>query len=189
MRDGANVLPTYPQATLPISEIGSAVPVLSNVHHEADADGIYRRIHPFVLFDRVPLPSLGIGVYLAAHPATEITVDVNTVAVDGKTIPLDRSGATILRYRGPHKTHAMLSAGGFIRQEFRIMNGELDRAQVEQDLANKYVLVGYTAPGLFDLRPSPTDGVFSGMEINATMLDNLLADDFIHSMPTAWTVA
>lgn len=190
MGDGArDVLPSYPMATLPISEIAGAVQVLANVHHDADADGIYRRIHPLVLFDQVPLPNLGVGLYLAAHPRAGITVAGNTMVVDGRTIPLDSSGATILRYRGPHKTHALLSAASFIRQEFRILNGELDPAQVEQDLAGKYILFGYTAPGLFDLRPSPTDGAFSGIEINATMLDNLLAGDFIHSMLPAWTVA
>ena len=189
MRDGTTIIPTYQQATLPIREIGSAVPVLCNVNQVADTDGIYRRIHPFVFFDQVPLPSLGIGIYLAAHPEVEIIVDKGTIAVDDKIIPLDGSGATILRYRGPHKTHAIQSAASFIRQEFRIMNGELEPAQVEQDLAGKYVMVGYTAPGLFDLRPSPTDGVFSGMEINATMLDNLLTGDFMHSMPAAWTVS
>lgn len=190
MGDGAaDLLPSYPMATLPISEIGSAVQVLANVHHDADADGIYRRIHPLVFFDQVPLPTLGIGLYLAAHPRAGITVAGNTIVIEGRTIPLDGSGATILRYRGPHKTHALISGASFIRQEFRIMNGELDPEQVEQDLADKYILFGYTAPGLFDLRPSPTDGVFSGMEINATMLDNLLTGDFIHSMAAAWTVA
>ena len=185
---GKAVLPSYSKATLPISEIGRVVPVLCNVHHQADADGIYRRVHPFVLFDGIPLPTLGIGVYLAANPKAEVVVDAGRIAVDGMTIPLDRDGATILRYRGPHNTHRMLSAASFIRQEFRINNGELNPAKVERDLAGKYVLFGYTAPGLFDLRPSPTDGTFSGMEINATMLDNLLAGDFIHSMPGAWTV-
>lgn len=189
MRSSAQALPTYPRATLPISEIGSVVQVLCNVHHEADADGIYRRILPLVLFDQAPLPTLGIGVYLAAHPGADISISKGSMAISNKSIPLDRSGSTILRYRGPHKTYAMLSAASFIRQEFGITNGELSPAQIEHDLAGKYVLFGYTAPGLFDLRPSPTDGVFSGMEINATVLDNLLTGDFIHSLPIAWTVA
>ena len=185
---GEAVLPRYPRATLPISEIGSAAPVLCNVHHNADADGIYRRVHPFVLFAGAPLPTLGIGVYLAANPQVEITVDRDRILLGDRTIPLDGAGSTILRYRGPQKTHAMFSAASLIRQEFQIKNGEMDAAEVERDLADKYVLFGFTAPGLFDLRPSPTDGVFSGMEINATMLDNLLAGDFIRSLPGIWNV-
>lgn len=187
-REEQGTLPSYPRATLPISEIGSAVPVLCNVHHDADADGIYRRINPLVRFDGVLLPTLGFGVFLAANPEAEVIVEKDRIEVAGKTIPLDRSGATILRYRGPHQTHTSLSAAASIRQEFRIKNGELDPALVEQDLAGRYVLFGYTAPGLFDLRPSPTDGAFSGVEINATMLDNLLAGDFIHSISVSWTV-
>ena len=190
MRDKSRtVLPSYPRATLPISEIGNAAQVLCNVHHEADADGIYRRINPLVQFDGTHLPTLGFGVYLAAHPGIEITAEQGRIAVAGKIIPLDQSGATMLRYRGPHQTHTSLDAAAFIRQEFQIKNGEMDPARVEQDLAGKYVLFGFTAPGLFDLRPSPTDGKFSGMEINATFLDNLLADDFIRSIPPTRSVA
>ncbi|MFZ5797784.1 MAG: CHASE2 domain-containing protein [Thermodesulfobacteriota bacterium] len=182
-----DILPRYPMATLPVHEIARAATVLCNVHHGADADGIYRRIHPFVLFDGVPLPSLGIGLYLAAHPKALIQVNRHAVIIDGNRIPLDKYGATIPRYRGPHKTHMMHSAAAFIRQEFRLMNGELVPEEIEHDLTGKYVLFGYTAPGLFDLRPSPTDGMFSGMEINATVLDNLLAGDFIRPMSAAWT--
>lgn len=188
-KEAQATLPSYPLATLPLSEIGSVVPVLCNVHHEADADGIYRRINPLVRFDGSPLPTLGFGVFLAAHPGAEVIVAKDRIEVAGKTIPLDRSGATILRYRGPHQTHSSLPAAAFIRQEFSIKNGELDPAGVAQDLAGRYVLFGYTARGLFDLRPSPTDGVFSGVEINATMLDNLLVGDFIHAMPAPWTVS
>ncbi|MFP4349968.1 MAG: adenylate/guanylate cyclase domain-containing protein, partial [Desulfococcaceae bacterium] len=44
-------------------------------------------------------------------------------------------------------------------------------------------LVGFSAPGLFDLRPTPVGGVFSGVEIHATFLDNLLSGDFLHRVP------
>ncbi len=40
-----------------------------------------------------------------------------------------------------------------------------------------------SAPGLYDLRPIPIDGVFPGVEIHATALDNLLAGDFLRPAP------
>ena len=48
---------------------------------------------------------------------------------------------------------------------------------------NKFVFFGFSAPGLFDLRPTSVGGIFSGVEIHATMLDNLLSGDFMKTTP------
>ncbi|HAO21510.1 MAG TPA: adenylate/guanylate cyclase domain-containing protein, partial [Desulfobacteraceae bacterium] len=55
-------------------------------------------------------------------------------------------------------------------------------------LKDKYVFLGFSAPGLYDLRPSPISGVFPGVEIHATLLDNFLSQDFIRQMPRQITV-
>lgn len=182
-------LPVYRNATFPIDVIGKAADVLANVNQKPDEDGIYRRIQPFVLFDGKPLPNLGIALYLAAHPQAEVHVLPESITVDGYAIPVNPTGAAILKYRGPSGTYTMLNAASLIRQEFRLRNGESGAEKIVQDLAGKYVLFGYTAPGLFDLRPTPTDGIFSGVEINATALDNLLSRDFIHPVSQIWTFA
>ncbi len=54
---------------------------------------------------------------------------------------------------------------------------------------DKYVLFGFSAPGLLDLKPTPMSGVYPGVEVNATMLDNLLSGDFMRPMSTAATLA
>jgi adenylate cyclase len=56
-------------------------------------------------------------------------------------------------------------------------------------LAGKHVFFGFTAPGLFDLRPSPMGGVYSGVEVQATMLDNLLSESFVRPAPFERTCA
>jgi adenylate cyclase len=50
------------------------------------------------------------------------------------------------------------------------------------------VFLGFSAPGLFDLKPSPMKGDYPGVEIHATMLDNILSGDFMHPWPAAATV-
>jgi len=50
-------------------------------------------------------------------------------------------------------------------------------------LKDRYVFFGFTAPGLYDLRPSPVQGTYPGVEIHATMLDNLLSGDFLRPLP------
>ena len=46
-------------------------------------------------------------------------------------------------------------------------------------LRGKLVLVGVTATAVADVRATPFDGVFPGVEMHATALDNILRDDFL----------
>ncbi|MBW2467322.1 MAG: adenylate/guanylate cyclase domain-containing protein, partial [Deltaproteobacteria bacterium] len=187
-KDSLDLIPAYDRATFPIPEILTYGIVLSNVHHQPDDDGIYRKILPFVFFDNMPLPALGGGAYLSTHPDSEIAVQQNRIVLDGHVIPVDSAGRVLLNYRKPTGTYRIISAASVIRNEFQLINEEIEEDAVKEDLAGKYVFFGYTAPGLHDLRPTPTDGAFSGVEINATFLDNLLAEDFIKPVTVPQTV-
>lgn len=172
--------PHYGSATMPIKEVAASPSILCNVHQDPDRDGIYRSLHPLTFFDQQPLPGLGIGVYLAAHPEARITWGAKSMAVDGTTIPVDEQGRTLLRFRGPAGTFSALSAASLLAEEMALRAGQSEGVgQGGEKLQGKYVLFGFSAPGLFDLRPTPVDGIFSGVEINATLLDNLLGHDFI----------
>ena len=48
---------------------------------------------------------------------------------------------------------------------------------------------GFSAPGLLDLRHSPVDGAHPGVAINATLLDNLLSQDFMRTVPLVPAIA
>ena len=180
----ANV--TFARATMPIPEIMQAAAILCNVQQEPDPDGVYRRMRPFSLFDHHAFPSLGIGTYLAAQPALPLRIAPGQLTLGEQTIPLDRTGAALLRYRGPSGTIPFYSAAEILQAEIRSFHDEAptprDR-EIAQDLKDKYVLFGYSAPGLKDIRATPVGGVFSGVEINATMLENLLAGDFMRDSP------
>ena len=51
-----------------------------------------------------------------------------------------------------------------------------------QDLGNKIVLLGYTYFGHDTIR-NPYSNTFPGVEVHATAVDNLLADDFLRRLP------
>ncbi|MDD3815199.1 MAG: adenylate/guanylate cyclase domain-containing protein [Desulfocapsaceae bacterium] len=179
--------PIYGSATMPIKEVAGPASILCNVHQDPDRDGIYRSLHPLAFFDHQPLPGLGIGVYLAAHPESRMRWEAGSIAVDGKTIPVDPQGRTLLRFRGPAGTFPAISAASLLAEELALREGKSEGLQQGgEKLRGKYVLFGFSAPGLFDLRPTPVGGIFSGVEINATLLDNLLSDDFITRVDRAW---
>lgn len=188
--------PHYQTATLPIPEVAAAPAVLCNVHQDPDEDGIYRTLHPLASFDQQPLPALGIGVYLAAHPQWVVNWGQDFLTIGATTIPVDRQGKALLRFRGPAGTFPTISAAALLEAELSAREettgtGKEDTATLEtlhRQLHNKYVLFGFSAPGLFDLRPTPVGGIFSGVEINATLLDNLLANDFLRPAKPAPTL-
>lgn len=174
----------FSRATVPIPEVARSSAILCNVHLEPDRDGIYRRIRLFGIFDNKTIPSLGLGAYLAANLPVLSEIGTGMLQVDNKSISIDHAGSVILRYRGPFGTYKTYSAAEVLQSELRIRDGERPPIQDKDALRGKYVFFGFTAPGLLDLRSSPVGGVYPGVEIHATALDNFLSGDFIRVIPT-----
>ena len=78
-------------------------------------------------------------------------------------IPVDENVTALIPYRGNKGSFKYVSAADVIR-------GKVDPA----DLKGKIVLVGTTAPGLFDLRSTPVDSVYPGVEIHANLINGML---------------
>ncbi|MBU0714270.1 MAG: adenylate/guanylate cyclase domain-containing protein [Verrucomicrobia bacterium] len=106
-----------------------------------------------------------------------------------RIIPLDRRGKTILHFRGPSATHQRFSAAAVIQSELKLQAGETPPITDPNAFKDCYVLVGCNAPGLLDLRPAPVGRIYTGVEIHATVLDNLLTGDFIRDTPWPATAA
>jgi adenylate cyclase len=169
----------FRRATMPIPELAANAAVLSNVHLDPDPDGIYRGINFFCVFDHKILPTLGLGAYLAANPDVQMQIKSGKLIVDKKVVPIDPQGNAVLNYRGISGTHKAYSAAAVIQSELRILSGETPTIRDKNAFMNKYVFFGFSAPGLYDLRSSPVDGVYPGVEIQATLLDNFLSGDFM----------
>jgi adenylate cyclase len=86
-------------------------------------------------------------------------------------IPVDDRVAALVPYRGKQGSYNYVSAADVIQ-------AKVDPA----DLQGKIVLVGTTAPGLFDLRSTPVAAVFPGVEIHANMIGGML-DQTIKQRP------
>ena len=177
---------TFSLTSMPIEELARQAAVLCNVSLNPDPDGIYRKVDLLSIFDGKLLPSLGLGVFLAGNPGVSLEFQPRNLTVGGRKIPIDRNGYAILRYRGPSGTHKVYNAAAVLQSEIQIQNGEQPNIRDPNAFKDKYVLFGFSAPGLYDLRPSPISGVFPGVEIYATLLDNLLSGDFIRRLPV-WT--
>lgn len=90
-------------------------------------------------------------------------------------IPVDEHVQALVPYRGPQRSFSYVSASD-------VINGKADM----ETLADSIVLVGTTAPGLYDLRAGPVGNQYAGVEIHANLLAGIL-DDTIMQKP-AYTV-
>jgi adenylate cyclase len=179
-----------PLASLPIPEIAGGAALVGNVSTSLSGDTVIRRMVPGKLFDGRFFPSLGLAAYLVARPKAKLRLSGNDLWVDGRRVPMDDRGEVILRYRGPSQTHKTVSVQAVLQSQVRLEEG--GRPVLDPSFfRDAYVFFGLTAPGLHDVKASPTstdeNRAYPGVEVQATFLDNLLADDFIRpAQQAAW---
>jgi len=143
-------------------------------------DGYFRRVPMAVRYrDQIALP-LTLAMLSVYWPDRLTTVrvapfGVEDVRIGKQDVPVAEDGQMLLNYRGPKRTFPHVSAAD-------VLAGRADPGA----LAGKLVLVGVTATAVADIRATPLDGIFPGVEMHATALDNILRADFLRQ--PRWTV-
>jgi adenylate cyclase len=139
-----------------------------------DTDGLLRRVPMLMELDGRIYPSLGLRTVTTdadLRGATLRVANVNAsfLAAGNRTVPLDGKSNLLVRYRGPKRTFPYVSAVDVLRGSVR-----------RETFDGKIVLVGTTALGTREVVSTPLDTQFAGVEVQATVADNLLQQDFIH---------
>ncbi len=186
---GPQNAPVYPKAAFPVPEVAAGAKILGNVSQDPDSDGVYRRVGLFGVFDGRPVPALSLASWLLTAPGTPVSVQDGLLRLGPLDIPLDAAGRTIPRWRASSAFPAV-SAAAVIQSELALREGGQPTLDPEM-FRGRYVLFGFSAPGLLDLRPSPVAGVTSGVEIHAQALESLLSGDFLREASDAagWAVS
>lgn len=156
------------------------LPVLSRadrgggfVNIEPEEDLVIRSALMSLRFENhyfAPLSLALVGAYFDNAPLM-LDLDENGVkgvAVGKIDVPVDESGHMVIKFRGGPGTFPHYAAVDVI--EHRVPR---------EALAGKIVLVGATAVGLGDVVPTPTGDLLPGVEIHATLIDQILAKDFV----------
>ncbi len=142
-----------------------------------DADGIFRRTPMLQRYKGAIYPSLALEAvrryYLLDKLQLKISMIgertvVETIQLGDRAIPTDSLGRSMVPFRGPRGSYPYISATDVIR----------DRLEGDMPLAGTIALVGTTAQGLFDLRATPVDGVYPGVEVHANIISGILDNEF-----------
>ena len=176
-------------ASFPLLSLATAAAALGDTKGLPDQDSLYRRVGLLWSFDGHAVPSLALAAYLSAHPRVQIHYRPGVLTLTNpqnqvERIPLDHQGRALLTYRGTWLQRAAerYPLWKLIRSELQIEAGQTPEVKPEV-FQNSYVFLGFTALGLYDLKPSPLENKTPGVYIHGTALDNLLTGDFKAPVP------
>ncbi len=137
-----------------------------------DQDGISRRLPMLVQYHDQVYEAFASAVARAANepagarstkPALAVDADAEELRIGKNRIPVNNDMAALIPYRGAQGSFRYVSATD-------VMSNKVDQAM----LKNKIVLLGTTAAGLMDLRATPMQNVYPGVEVHANMVAGIL---------------
>lgn len=115
-------------------------------------------------------PAMAGASTAAGYPALE------ALYVGPFRVPVDANGGALVPWRGPSGSFPYVSAADVLNS--RVADPEL--------LNNAIALVGTTSLGLVDLRATPIQAAFPGVEIHANVLAGILDESFRHRPEWVW---
>lgn len=148
-----------------------------------DEDGVYRRLPLLVEYQQQIYQALALALFrtLLDQPPVEFVTDtgygnnsprLEALNIEGFHIPVDQNSNLLVPYRGRQGSFPYISATD-------VLSGVVPL----EALQDKIVIVGTSAAGLLDLRATPVQHVYAGVEIHANILSGLL-DQRIKSRPS-----
>lgn len=154
--------------TRSIPELEGAVAGVGHINFLPDYDGVNRRSMVLIEEAGKLTPSLGLKAAMAALGVQEFTPGNFYVAVGERHIPVNDNYAMWINFTG--------QPGIYPRYSFvDVAKGRVSAAL----LKDKILFVGATALGVYDMRVTPFDGNTPGVEVHATIADNIISGRFI----------
>ena len=168
------------RALFPINELRETAGIIGSATGWGDSDGIFRRNNLFSIFDGKAVPGLAAASLIVSGESNQITFNEkkNVIEWGDWVIPVDKHGRSILRFRGELDNYHPYWAWEVLQSAENLRNGR-EPVFYPEDFENRYVFFGFYAQGLFDIVGNPITSMYPGVGMHITMLDNILARDFI----------
>ncbi|MDH5693710.1 MAG: adenylate/guanylate cyclase domain-containing protein [Gammaproteobacteria bacterium] len=147
-----------------------------------DTDGIIRKVPLVQKFNGELYASLSLSILQALlgnppvelktggdYEEQELNLGLEYISTGGFDIPVDEQGTAIIPYRGRFPSFPYVSAVDVIEEREEL-----------KTLENTVVIIGTTAAGLLDLRSTPMQNFYPGVEVHANMLSGMLDQTVKH---------
>lgn len=139
-----------------------------------DADGTLRWASLVIRYRGHFFPSADVQAVRVFERSDDLGLYATSEGITGlgigeRLITTDEVGRALIHYYGPEKTIPTFSIADL-----------LDGSVAKKQIKDKIVVIGATAKGMGDIRVTPYGPTFPGVEIRATVMQNLLDGDFIN---------
>jgi adenylate cyclase len=148
---------------------------LGSVYTQPDRDGTLRWDILYVYYDEDYYASLPLQVarrYLGIAQEDMTLLGGRGVKLDNRLIETDLSGRALINYLGREYTFRYVPATD-------LLSGKVDPSI----LKDKAVFLGTSAVATYDQKVTPLSANMPGVEKNATVVQNILADNFLRWSP------
>ena len=137
-----------------------------------DRDGVLRSVPLLIKYKGQFYPGLALAVLMRTFNTNKLLLkhdsSGDSIHLGNRNIPLSPGGRLWVNFRGRGKSFTYISAAD-------ILSGKT----FSDALKDKIAFLGTSAAGLKEFRSTPTDPLFPGVEVHATVVDNFLRSDFL----------
>ena len=164
--------------TANLPEFQKAAASAGHFSMEPDADGILRRVPMLAEYKGAYYESLSLAMVrmligmpnvVPGYPSDNALIlskkysGLEWLEVGNIKVPVDEAVTALIPYRGKQKSFQYVSAVDVLNERVAL-----------DDLKSKIVLIGTTASGLLDLRATPVEAVYPGVEVHANLISGMI---------------
>ena len=177
--DPKNFTYSYPYSIGSLEKLEKNVKGLGSISFLDQSDGIIRSLPLLVRFDQKIYPTMGLEMVRVGSKQKNIYIELNEVGIKRISarpykIESDPNGIIWIKYKKSQKKQ-FISAGD-------VYDGKFEKNFFE----NKYVLIGASAQGLFDLVKTPLGVTIPGVEVHANVIENILDQSYLIRNPNTY---
>jgi adenylate cyclase len=142
-----------------------------------DPSGTVRSVPMLISYNNEIYPSLSLEVVRAISGSKKVVINylrdselagIENIQIGQYHIPTDELGRLLVNFRGKEGSFKYISA-------LDIVNNKFDKSLID----GKIVLIGTSAAGLLDLRATPVESIYPGVEVHANAIDNILTGELL----------
>jgi len=177
--DPKNFTYSYPYSIGSLEKLEKNVKGLGSISFLDQTDGIIRSSPLIVRFNEKIYPTMGLEMVRVGSKQKNIYVELNEVGIKRISarpykIDSDPNGIIWIKYKKSQKKQ-YISAGDVYDGKFK-----------KDFFENKYVLIGASAQGLFDLVKTPLGVTIPGVEVHANVIENILDQSYLIRNPNIY---
>ena len=177
--DPKNFSYSYPHSIGSLEILEKNVKGLGSISFLDQLDGIIRSLPMIVRFDNKLYPTMGLEMVRVGSKQKNIYIELNELGIQRVSarphkIKTDPNGIIWIKYKKSSKSQYISAS--------EVYDGNFEKNLFN----NKYVLIGASAQGLFDLVKTPLGITVPGVEVHANVIENILDQSYLIRNPNTY---